>query len=129
MPFIKNLESAVTSWTQVTVEPHRFGGREFQFSGKEFGHIHPNGMLDILFNKKLREILVQLRLAETHHLLPETGWISLYTKNQSSMTNNALILLWLSYALLNKRKQHNFDILNFLNQQPFVYPQELLNIL
>lgn len=129
MPFIENLESVLTSWPQVTVVPHRFGGREFQFLGKEFGHIHPNGMLDVLFNKKLREILVQLEQCEPHHLLPETGWISLYTKNKSSMTNNALMLLWLSYALLNKRKQHNFDINRLLNQQLYSYPQQVLNVI
>ncbi|HEV2984019.1 MAG TPA: luciferase family protein [Vicinamibacterales bacterium] len=34
------IEREVASWPDVTVEPHRFGGREFRLGRRELGHLH-----------------------------------------------------------------------------------------
>ncbi|MCU0440948.1 MAG: DUF5519 family protein [Bacteroidia bacterium] len=99
MEFSFQIQENVLNWPGTSVAPHRFGGIEFQFNGKEFGHIHSNGMLDILFTKKIREQLVAENLTQIHHLLPQTGWTSFYSRNQPEYFEQALKLLRLNYLL------------------------------
>ena len=49
---------AVTEWEGITVEPHRFGGREFRIGKMEIGHIHNHGLVDVPFTRRIREQLV-----------------------------------------------------------------------
>lgn len=48
---VKKLEADIISLGGVSSVEHQMGGREFLLNGKEIGHIHYNGVLDILFNK------------------------------------------------------------------------------
>lgn len=98
--WLNSLESDVSSWEGVSVEPHRFGGVEFRLDGVEIGHMHRNGMIDIPFSRALREALISEGAAEQHHLLPETGWISYYLRAETD-TEGARRLFRLSY--LHKR--------------------------
>ena len=41
------LENGISTWPQITVHPHRFGGREFRFGAAEVGHIHTGGIVGI----------------------------------------------------------------------------------
>jgi hypothetical protein len=90
----------VSSWDDITVEPHRFGGREFKLDNIEIGHIHTGGLVDIPFTRAIREQLVAEQRAQPHHVLPDSGWISFYMRNQGDL-ERALWLLKLSY--LQKR--------------------------
>jgi hypothetical protein len=90
----------VSIWDGVSVEPHRFGGREFKLDNIEIGHIHNGGLVDIPFTRAIREQLVAENLAEPHHILPESGWISFYMRRDGDL-EKALWLLKLSY--LQKR--------------------------
>ncbi len=92
--------NTVSVWAGVTVEPHRFGGREFKLENIEIGHIHTGGLVDIPFTRAIREQLVAEHLAEPHHILPESGWISFYMRTAGDL-ERALWLLRLSY--LQKR--------------------------
>jgi hypothetical protein len=124
MNFVSQIEENVLIWDGVTAAPHRFGGREFLLNGKEFGHIHHNGMLDILFSKKIREALVAENLANMHHLLPETGWISYYSQNQPENLINALKLLRLNYILhYSKNSKTDIDV-----QELLQYPKSVQQI-
>ena len=62
------------------------------------GHIHGDHMLDIPFPKKVRDELVAAGMAEPHHLLPDTGWISFYLR-ESADVERAIALLRRSYDL------------------------------
>lgn len=125
MNFTSQIEQTILTWEGTTTIPHRYGGREFQLAGKEFGHIHFNGMLDILFTKKIREILVEEHLTNLHHLLPETGWTSLYTNNLIEQLEPALKLLRLNYLLqyskLNKSVPDSSEI--------YLYPKRIQEII
>jgi hypothetical protein len=92
--------NAVAGWSGVTVEPHRFGGREFRLENVEIGHIHTGGLVDIPFTRAIREQLVDGQFAQPHHILPESGWISFYMRGEGDL-ERALWLLRLSY--LQKR--------------------------
>jgi Family of unknown function (DUF5519) len=100
----ENISEQISLWDDITIHPHKFGGIEFQLNGKEIGHIHNFGTMDILFGNKLREILVTEGVAKPHHIFPQTGWVSYYFENETEI-KNALWLLRLSY-LLNSLKQN-----------------------
>jgi hypothetical protein len=70
------IEREVASWPDVTVAPHRFGGREFRVGRRELGHLHGNRLADLPFPVRVREQLVTEGKAEPHHILPESGWVS-----------------------------------------------------
>jgi len=66
MRFVAEIESHVSAWPGVSVHPHRFGGRDFQFRDAEVGHVHTGGIVDIPFPRSLRDALLDEGLAEEH---------------------------------------------------------------
>ena len=70
------IEREVASWAGVTVEPHRFGGIEFRIGRRELGHLHGSRLADLPFPVKIRQQLVSEGKAQPHHILPESGWVS-----------------------------------------------------
>ncbi|HUK97703.1 MAG TPA: luciferase family protein [Gaiellaceae bacterium] len=68
--------SEVTSWDGVSTHPHRFGGTEFRLGGKAIGHLHGDRWADLLFPRRIRDMLVETDRAKPHHVLPHTGWVS-----------------------------------------------------
>ena len=74
--FSGQIEQEVSGWAGVTVAPHRFGGVEFRIGRRELGHLHGNRLADLPFPVKVREQLVAAGRARPHHILPESGWVS-----------------------------------------------------
>jgi predicted DNA-binding protein (MmcQ/YjbR family) len=99
----ERVNEAVLAWSGVTAHPHRFGGTEFQLGTREIGHIHGNTLVDIPFPTKVREELVAAGRAEPHHVLPVSGWISFYIREEADV-ERAIDLLRLSYDLAAKQK-------------------------
>ena len=66
----------VGSWEGVTTRDHRFGGIEFRLGHRQLGHLHGERWADVLFHKRLRDMLVETGRAQPHHVLPHTGWVS-----------------------------------------------------
>jgi hypothetical protein len=98
------ITSAVSSWTGITVQPHRFGGVEYVIGKREIGHIHGDHLVDIPFPKKVRDALVQAGRAQAHHVLPESGWVSFYLR-QPQDVEQAIALLKESYQITLQRFQ------------------------
>jgi len=95
----------IQQWDGIIAEPHRFGGKEFKLGRVEVGHVHEqNGMVDIPFTVKIREVLLAEGLAQPHHLLPDTGWITYFIRDDQSL-QHALWLMRLSYT--QKRSRRN----------------------
>jgi hypothetical protein len=62
-----------------TATTHKYGGLQFNYGNKELGHIHSNGLLDMLLNRKLKQQLMQQNSrVQDHHILKNTGWLSFY---------------------------------------------------
>jgi len=99
----KLILEALSAWEGVSIEPHRFGGREFRLGRRELGHIHGDALVDIPFPKKVREELVAAGEAEPHHILPETGWVSFYLRQEGD-AEKAIALLRRSYEVAFKQK-------------------------
>jgi Family of unknown function (DUF5519) len=95
---IDDIETEVLSWKGTSTRSHKFGGLQFDVDKREIGHIHGNGLLDILFNRDLKAKLIADGKAMDHHIFPNSGWISFYIKT-SDDRKNAIELLQRSYDL------------------------------
>ncbi len=92
----ERINNAVQDWSGITAQPHRFGGTEYRLGRREIGHVHGDRLVDIPFPKKVRDELVAAGRAEPHHVLPESGWVSIYLR-QASDVERAVELLRLSF--------------------------------
>jgi hypothetical protein len=97
------ITEAATSWPGVTAQPHRFGGIEYVLGRREIGHIHGDHLVDIPFPKKVRDEIVAAGRAKPHHILPETGWVSFYLREEHDV-QAAIALLRESYEIAIKQK-------------------------
>lgn len=100
----KTITQTLAAWDGVSTVPHRFGGVEYRLGTRELGHIHGDHLLDIPFPKKVRDEIVNSGLAEPHHILPETGWVSFYLQEAGDV-QKAVELLRRAYEIAVKQKQ------------------------
>jgi hypothetical protein len=75
----------VSSWNGVTVGEHRFGGVEFRIGRRELGHLHAT-IADLPFPKRIRDELVAAGKARPHHVIPNSGWITVSMRTASEVT-------------------------------------------
>jgi hypothetical protein len=106
------IEQAVLSWPGVLSQPHRFGGTEFILGKREVGHIHGDRLLDIAFPKPVRDEVVTAGLAEPHHILPDSGWVSFYIKKEEDV-EAAIALLRRSYELAREQQARKYGTAAF----------------
>ncbi|HEX9332542.1 MAG TPA: luciferase family protein [Anaerolineales bacterium] len=100
----KIITQTLVSWSGVSTASHRFGGVEYRLGTRELGHIHGDHLIDVPFPKKVRDEIVNAGLAEPHHILPETGWVSFYLREEEDV-QKAIALLRRSYEIALKQKQ------------------------
>jgi len=98
----ERIDAALQGWAGITSQPHRFGGTEYCLGRREIGHVHGDSLVDIPFPKKVRNELVTAGRAEPHHILPDSGWVSIYLR-QASDVDRAIELLRLSFEIANQR--------------------------
>ncbi len=98
----KQIHDAIIQYDGVTAYKHRFGGTEYRLGKREIGHVHGNYLVDIPFPKNVRNEIVNSGLAEPHHILPGSGWISFYIKSESDI-EKAISLLRRSYEIALKK--------------------------
>jgi len=112
MDYINSVLTEISTWPQISIHPHRFGGKEFHFNRAEVGHIHPNGILDIPFPIPIHDALLADGRAEPHHWVPSSGWVTFRIRSVNDQTH-ALRLLRLSYLrYILKTDAHPTDLLN-----------------
>lgn len=95
----QKIVETVLSWPGVTMEPHRFGGVAFSLDGKEIAHLHGDHHLDIQFSKSVRDELVATGRAKPHHILPGSGWVTVYICSEQEIAH-AIDLLRMKYDKL-----------------------------
>jgi hypothetical protein len=98
------IAAEVTSWRGVTAGPGRFGATTYSYGTREIGHVHGNSHADLPFPTALRNELVAAGRAEPHHVLPESGWVSI-TLQGADGAERALDLFRLNYDLIARKKQ------------------------
>lgn len=122
MKSVEDLVDRVSLWAGVSVHPHRFGGREFQFGKAEIGHVHPGGIVDVPFPRVIRDALLEEHLAEQHHWVPNSGWISFRVRHEDDL-GNALWLLRLSYLRYALKNRADPNLLEVEAQQLGLSPR------
>ena len=85
MNFLNRLEDEVSAWPNVSVHPHRFGGKEFRFGKAEIGHVHRDGTLDIPFPRAVRDALLEEGQAEEHRWVPNSGWTTFRVRREGDI--------------------------------------------
>ena len=98
----ERIEAALQGWSGITSQPHRFGGTEYCLGRREIGHVHGDSLVDIPFPKAVRNALVTGGGAEPHHMLPDSGWVSIYLRLASDV-DRAIELLRISFEMANQR--------------------------
>ncbi len=106
MNCLYELENEISQWPHITVHPHRFGWREFLFGRAEVGHIHTGGVVDIPFTRQMHDALLEEGLAEKHHWVRNSGWITFRVRSEHDM-KHALWLMRLSYLRYLLKNESN----------------------
>jgi predicted DNA-binding protein (MmcQ/YjbR family) len=102
----EQIYQAVTAWEEVAHAPHRFGGTEFRVGRREVGHVHGDSLVDIPFPLSVRHELVESGAAEPHHILPKSGWVSVYLRHPGDV-DRAIQLLRRSYEIALASQVHS----------------------
>lgn len=86
------LEQEVLSWPEVTTALHSFGGVEFRRHGRELGHFHGCGLLDVHLDRDRARDAVAAGRAVPHHVLGSSAWVSRWVRGADDVPG-ALALL------------------------------------
>ena len=78
--------AAVGQWPGVSTHPHRFGGIEFRVGRRELGHLH-RSIADLPFPRQVRDELIATGRVRPHHVLPDSGWVTVPMRSASDVTN------------------------------------------
>ena len=97
----ERITKEVMKWDGVTAAAHRFGGTEFRLGRRELGHVHGDHFADIVFPMAVRNRLIAEGRAEPHHILSNSGWITLQFRSQEDV-EQAVELFRLSYEHAHK---------------------------
>jgi hypothetical protein len=99
----QRIDRQVMSWSGVTSHPHRFGGTEYRLGRREVGHIHGETLVDVPLPRRLRDELVARGLAQPHHVLPESGWVSVAMRTAKDV-EAAVRILRQSYEIACRQR-------------------------
>lgn len=100
----QTVAGSLAGWEGLVSQPHRFGGTEWVLGRREIGHIHGDTLVDIPFPKRVRDELIAAGAAEPHHVLPESGWVSVWLREAADV-GRAVELLRRSYELALAQKE------------------------
>jgi hypothetical protein len=96
---VRMIEREARSWPGVTLSLHALGGTQFDLGRREIGHVHGNGLVDMLFTKAIRDEVIAAGLAEQHHVYDKSNWISLFMQSEED-ARTAIALLRRNYERL-----------------------------
>ena len=99
---LDEIEAEIKTWPRTTTSLHKYGGMQFNCNGKEIGHIHSNGILDICFSRKIKQQLMAEGRISDHHVFANSGWISFYIMQPEDGLYAAQILR-MAYLMVCKR--------------------------
>ncbi len=101
---IEEIEARALKLPGVRLCRHKFGGVGFAWNGREFGHIHGNGLLDVKTGRMTAEMLIRSGSAEPHHVFGRSAWVS-FSVNRAADVGNAAALLGAGLARLTTSRQ------------------------
>lgn len=87
-----DIEAELSTWHGVTICLHKYGGTQFNYNGKELGHIHGNGILDMRFSRIVKSKLIEEKRISHHHVFPDSGWVTFYIREKEDSTYAVALL-------------------------------------
>jgi hypothetical protein len=97
------LAKALEAWPGITTGPGRFGSVTYYLANREVGHVHGNSHADLPLPKPLRNELVASGTAKPHHILPQSGWVTVPLQEADGVAK-ALHVFKLNYDLIAQKK-------------------------
>ncbi len=83
---MERLETAMLQLAGVRSKVHRFGGIEFvDEKGRELGHLHGNGLLDVPVGRSTAASLIETGRALPHHVFPRSRWVSVQIESEAEV--------------------------------------------
>ena len=89
---MQEIEKRALALPGVRLRVHRLGGTAFARGPRELGHLHGNGLLDLLVGPAQRDALIAAARAQPHHVFADSGWISFWVRSETDVAP-ALALL------------------------------------
>lgn len=96
--YVDEIETEVRSWQHTSVSAHKYGGLQFNNNHRELGHIHGNGLLDILLSRAQKSVLIKQYPVQDHHVFKNSGWVSFKIETEKDK-QTAIELLRYVYTL------------------------------
>lgn len=93
----QSIVSRVSEWDGVSVVEKNSGTTEFRFQADDFGHIDPDGSLDLPLSVAMREALVASGRTQLHPVYKKTGWTTYMIRDEGDV-DEAVSLLRLAYV-------------------------------
>ncbi len=90
------LLETVRAWRGVELAPHRYRAVAFRWNGKELGHLHTAGLLDVPFPREVRSLLIDAGWATPHRYVPHSEWVTVRVATTDDV-DAALAVLRLAY--------------------------------
>jgi hypothetical protein len=106
MSAFERMQRELLSWPGVTSGQHRFGGIEFRINGREMGHMHGSSWADLPFPMSERNKLVKTGRAQPHHVIPNSGWVTFYIREDKDV-DELVELFKMQYKRLNKKETYS----------------------
>ena len=98
----EHIRREVTGWPGVTTAAGQYGETDFVVSGRSIGHVHGGHQADIPFPRRIRDELVDAGRTGPHHVHPDSGWTTLYIRNEAD-ADEAIALLRINYDRVSHR--------------------------
>ena len=102
----EQITETVQSWPGVESVSHRFGGIEFRVGRRELGHLHGDRIADLPFPRRVRDELVAEGRARPHHVLPDSGWITVSIDSPEE-ADSAVELFRMAYERARNARRAN----------------------
>lgn len=97
------IEAEILTWENTSVSLHKYGGLQFNYHSREIGHLHSNGLLDILYNRKFKIDLKKRGRVSDHHVFENSGWISFYIDSYDDVVYAKELLALAHFEMKNHR--------------------------
>jgi hypothetical protein len=89
---MEQVEAAALKLPGVRLSVHRLGGTGFSVEGRELGHLHGNGLLDVFTGQNAAAELVAAGRAEWHHVFGKSAWVSYWVRSEGDVAGATLLL-------------------------------------
>ena len=125
---VQELERIVLAWTGVSSGIHPMGGKAFTLYGREIGHIHWNGDLDIIFGRQLTAELMRLGLARAHKIVSEVA-ITFSLQNTEHLPIAVSLLRFSYLRILTRLADTDLELKTYVERESATLPTELKQLL